>query len=168
MAAHYVKCYYCGKTFDANRHEWVRPMGGLRSTRYAHRECEENRDDYLTPRQKLETYVQLLFGAEYKPARVTQQINSFKQTYNYTENEILLTLKYFYDIKGHDTKQANGGIGIVPYVYDEAKQYYYSLWLTEQKNREVALRIKQEQSKRIEVSINSPQRKPKKLKLFDI
>lgn len=34
-------------------------------------------------------------------------------------------LVYFYEIKRNDTKKANEGIGIVPWVYEEAEKYFY-------------------------------------------
>lgn len=36
----------------------------------------------------------------------------------------LLTLKYFYEVKGNSTKKSNGSIGIVAHVFTEAKLYY--------------------------------------------
>jgi len=36
----------------------------------------------------------------------------------------LLTLKYFYEIKRNSTKKSNGSIGIIPFVFAEAKLYY--------------------------------------------
>lgn len=34
------------------------------------------------------------------------------------------TLVYFYEIKKNDTKKAREGIGIIPYVYEEAREYF--------------------------------------------
>lgn len=36
----------------------------------------------------------------------------------------LLTLKYFYEIKKNSTEKSRGSIGIIPFVYEEAKTYY--------------------------------------------
>ena len=41
-----------------------------------------------------------------------------------TNKGILFTLKYFYDIKHNDWDKGHGGIGIVPYVYQEACSYW--------------------------------------------
>ena len=40
--------------------------------------------------------------------------------YNFSYSGILRTLIYFYDIRGNTIEASNGGIGIVPYVYEEA------------------------------------------------
>ena len=36
---------------------------------------------------------------------------------------MLLALKYFYEIKKGDINKSQGGIGIIPYVLDEAKEF---------------------------------------------
>lgn len=36
----------------------------------------------------------------------------------------LLTLKYFYEVKRNPIDKANGSIGIIPFVYTEARMYY--------------------------------------------
>ena len=43
-------------------------------------------------------------------------------------------LIYFYEVKGTDKAKANGGVGIRPYCYRQAYEYYYSLWLAQQRN----------------------------------
>jgi hypothetical protein len=47
--------------------------------------------------------------------------------YNYTYSGIHRSLEYFYEVKGNSLDKANGGIGIVPFVYQDAYNYYYSL-----------------------------------------
>ena len=37
---------------------------------------------------------------------------------------ILRAIEWFYVVKGNDIKRAKGGVGIVPYVYDDAQKYY--------------------------------------------
>ena len=34
------------------------------------------------------------------------------------------SLIYFYEIKKNSIKKANEGVGIIPYIYEEAKKYY--------------------------------------------
>lgn len=46
------------------------------------------------------------------------------------------TLIYFYDIKKNSTKNSNEGIGIIPYVYEEAKKFYESKMDREKKGKE--------------------------------
>lgn len=52
--------------------------------------------------------------------RITLQIKKFMQDYKYSYSGILRTLKYFYEVKQNDISKSNNGIGIVPWVYQEA------------------------------------------------
>ena len=54
---------------------------------------------------------------------------------NYTYSGILKTLKYWFEIKKGDLEKANGGIGIVPYVYDDAFLYWRGIWEAREKNK---------------------------------
>lgn len=105
-----------------------------------------------------------LFNYDYVPPRAKKQINQFIQEYNYTYSGILRTLIYFYEIKGGDKEAAHDGIGIVPFCYQDAYNYYYSLWLAQQKNetKEIETYIPKE----IYVKIPNPKRETMKRKLF--
>lgn len=77
---------------------------------------------------------------------------------------MLKALIYFYEIKGNSYEKANGGIGIIPYTYDAAYQYYFAIWLANQNNSDLALKnyeVKQEK-----IKIHPPQRKINKKKRF--
>ena len=73
-------------------------------------------------------------------------------------------LTYFYEVKGNSIEKANGGIGIIPYIYKDAYNYYYSLWLARQKNEAKQIDLYVPQVK--EIIIAPPKRKPKKRPLF--
>ena len=67
-------------------------------------------------------------------------------------------------MQGNSIEKANGSIGIVPYIYDKAFQYYYSRWLANQQNEDK--NIKEYVPNLREVTIPSPQLKVRKRKLF--
>ena len=97
--------------------------------------------------------------------RITLQIKKYMQDQpEYTYSGIRRTLEYFYDIKKNDISKANGNIGIVPWIYEEAKRYYYNQWLLSQKNADKD--IAQYKPKIVEIVIKPPQREPKKRRLF--
>jgi hypothetical protein len=73
-------------------------------------------------------------------------------------------LTYFYEIKGNSIEKANGGIGIIPYIYKDAYNYYYSLWLARQKNENKVVETYIPEVK--EIIIAPPKRKIKKRNLF--
>lgn len=133
---HLVKCKYCGKTFDTNKVPFVKPS----STRYAHKECYEVNAQKLTQededKKDLYDYINKLFKGSYNVAGVNSYIKRFKEEYNFSYSGIKKALVYFYEVKGNPLDKANGNIGIVPYVYKDAFNYYYSLWEAKQKNED--------------------------------
>ena len=76
---------------------------------------------------------------------------------------MLKALKYWYEIKKHPVDK-DKGLGIIPYIYAQAKEYYYNLWLSEQQNQNKNLN--DYIPKDIVVKIKPPQRNIEKRKLF--
>lgn len=105
-----------------------------------------------------------LFNMSYVDARIRKQINQYVDDYNFTYSGIKKALIYFFEIKGNSIEKANGGIGIVPYVYQQAYQYYLALWQAQQKNEDKVIHDYVPTIK--EVVIPRPQRKVKKRQLF--
>ena len=52
------------------------------------------------------------------------QRKNFIQKNRFTNKGIYFTLKYFYEIKKGDWGKSHQGIGIVPYIYKEATEYW--------------------------------------------
>jgi hypothetical protein len=73
-------------------------------------------------------------------------------------------------VKGNkfDEGKAQGGIGIVPYVYQHAYNYYYAIWEAQQKQSNISdvASVEQYIPKVIEVKIPTPKREERKRKLF--
>lgn len=164
MAKHLVKCSICGEQFDANEIAYVKTS----SRRYAHASCKEKQDNELTQEEKdkivLEDYIKKLFNISIITPKIRKQIKDYTENYNFTYSGIHKALVYFFEIKGNSIEKANQGIGIVGYVYKQAFDYYYALWQAQQKN--VNKEISDYEPKVVEITIKSPQRKPKKRKLF--
>ena len=77
---------------------------------------------------------------------------------------MLKSLKWFYEIKHGDKESANGRIGIIPYIYEDAKKYYYQLYLAQERNKNVkeyTLQVK-------EIVIASPRMYIPPPRLFDL
>jgi hypothetical protein len=126
---HKVKCFYCNHVFDRDK-EPAEKIDG--KNRYAHAECAERAKGLLAKneedKQKLEEYIKNLFGYKALPESVNKQIRQFVVEYNYSYSGILKSLIYFYEIKHGDKEKAYGRIGIVPFVYSDALNYYRALW----------------------------------------
>lgn len=160
MPKHIVKCTVCKQEFDTNEEEFIKTG----ATRYAHKECIENRDFKKTPEEKdyeaLCDYIKKLFGQDYINVKVDKQLRDFKKTYNYSYSGMLKTLTYWYQVKGNDVSMSNGGIGIIPWIYDEAYNYYYTLFKIHNLNADKE--IKKLYKQRVDIVITSPRAKTKK------
>jgi hypothetical protein len=165
MAKHLVKCKYCNKTFDANIEPYVLVSNGRR---YAHEACAKQYETNKTQEQKdledLQQYITKLFKNDYDYARVQKQLKEYKEKYNYTYSGVLKTLIYWYEVKGNDISKANRAVGIVPYVYDQALQYYYNLFLAEMINADKDIQSYQMQVRQVEIPPPRPYKS--RIKLF--
>ena len=162
--AHYVICPYCKKKFNRDKE----PCVPVLKTRYAHQACFDQRTEeerqLEKDKQELDDYIINLFHIDYVDPKIQRQINSYIEDYHFTYSGILKALIYHFEIKHQPIEKANNGIGIVPYIYKEAYQYYYSLWMAQQlnQNKDIKQYIPQVQI----ITIRPPERKVKKRKLF--
>ena len=167
--AHMVKCTVCGESFDRDKVQAVK--SGAR--RYAHYTCLPEGELVPLPNTvvdqdlvDLENYIKNLLGDDYNPARVKKQIKDYKNEYNYSYSGMLKALVWFYEVKGNSIEKANGGIGILPFVYQDAYNYYYSLYLAQLVNEEKD--VNQYKTKVREIVIKSPSVAEKPVRLFDL
>ena len=147
--AHMVKCSVCGGQFDRDKVQAVK--SGAR--RYAHHTCMPSGELVPLPQTdaeltKLIEYAQQLLG------KVKKQIKDFKDEYGYSYSGMLKSLVYFYEVKGNSKDKANGGIGIVPFIYNDAYNYYLNLYLANQQN--INKDVKSYTSKIKEITIKIP------------
>lgn len=163
--AHVVKCAICGQSFNRDKIQAVK----YGARRYAHIDCYpegekvpievKTEDPDLT---KLKEYINQKYGKSANWALINKQIKTFTTENNYSLSGILKSLIYFYDIKHNSVEQSNGGIGIVPFCYQAAFDYYYSLYIAQQQNE--TKDVQQITSKVREIAIPLPfVRKKKKL-----
>ena len=127
--AHYAICKYCNIKFNRDKEPYVEAG----SRRYAHKACAEKYEAAIPQEEKdyqnLEIYIKQLFKIDNLNIRIRKQIKDFKETYNYTYTGIQKTLYWWYEIKKNSISQANEGLGIVPYVYQDALKYYYNIYI---------------------------------------
>ena len=132
--AHIVTCIYCKHKFDRDKFPFVQ----VSQRRYAHPECAaaetHKKTEEEEDKEALDQYILSLFKTTYVDPRIQKQIKQYIEEYHYTYSGIHKALKYHFDICGNSVEKANGGIGIVPYVYQHAFNYYYALWQAQQKN----------------------------------
>lgn len=76
-----------------------------------------------------------MFNLEWVPPRIRQQKKQMIEKYNYSYSGMLKALIYGLEIKKSiKADPSNPTINIIPYIYQDAYNYYYSLWLAEQAN----------------------------------
>jgi hypothetical protein len=164
--AHPVKCFYCQQTFDRDKEAAIL----VAERRYAHAKCvtEERQKDIKEQQdlKELENYVKQLFNTSYVSAKIKRQIRDYRQEYHYTYSGIYKTLVWWYEIKKNTIEKANNGIGIVPFVYQDAYEYYKRLYLAQTINE--LSNIDNYNPEVIEVSIGSPRATSKPVRLFEI
>lgn len=160
MAKHLVKCPICNQQFDAN----VEPYVMINARRYAHKACAEVADKNKTKEEKdkeqLENYIKNLFGISSITPKIRKQIDTFHKDKNYSYSGMYKTLRYHFEIKKGSLEKANGGIGIIPFVWNDALVYWRALWEAQQQNKDVEIQDFVLPAR--EVHIIPPQRQPMK------
>lgn len=71
---------------------------------------------------------------------------------------------YFFDIKQNSIEKANNGIGIVPYIYEEANQYFDA----QEKQRQRVARGASKYKKEIRTVVLQETATDKKKDIFDL
>lgn len=150
-----VICLYCNEKFFLEDENFLKP----RLNRYAHKECYEK---HFT---KDESYIDVIYqvlskaGVKYNYQMCERQRLRFLKD-GYTNEGISEALRFFYEKNTSDPNKANGGIGIVPYVYDEAKEYFDKMRKRKTARRE-AFQARQEVKA---ITIVAPKKKEKERK----
>ncbi len=160
-----VKCKFCGKQFDRN--DPAIKFVKIRN-RYAHEECYKAQDATVLQEQdelsELLMYIHHLLGDDFEYVKTQRQIELYKSKHNFTYSGMLKALKWYYEIDNGSKEDANGGIGILPYIYEKAYKYYFDLYQKQQNNAAAAPYKLTVQT----VSIPSPRATVDKPKLFDL
>lgn len=155
-------CFWCHKAVDITDPNVV-PLQELEG-RWAHKGCAQVHpvNDY----EKLMVYILQLFKSKdnYIPQKLQKQIKQYEDDYEFTYTGMQKALKFWYEIEKHPIDRSRG-IGIIPLVYERARQYYYSLYLAQLQNEQIkdySAYIPQD----IEIKILPPKKKVEKRNLF--
>ncbi len=108
-----TRCYCCGQYFYKSE----TPHVEIHKGKFAHSVCSE-----------IHIKMKSILKQGYNEAKINKQIKD-NLVKDITPDKVLKTLEYWYDIEQNDASLAAGGIGIVPFIYQEAEQYF------ERKNR---------------------------------
>jgi hypothetical protein len=152
-----VKCLICGETFDKDKEQFFKV-----SNRYVHNKClQETEHGHLL---QLEHYIKTIMGIDKISVLIKKQISKYYEK-GWSYKSIALTLKYFYEVKHNAWEKGHGGLGIVPWVFDEAKNYWI---VQEQKKRGFMKSLEQQSKERSIVKIHRQEKVREKYNLDDI
>ena len=120
-----VYCAYCGKEIFYNE-----PIKKTSGKIYHHqcylKFCDEKFDNSqkaTSSKQQLYDYICKLFNITEITPMLNAQIIKMTKDGGLTYNGIYLSLVYFFKIK-NNKPTLDTGIGIVPYIYNEAKEFF--------------------------------------------
>lgn len=154
-------CFWCHKAIFKDQKDVI-PMPQLKD-RFIHIACGEKHpaDD----KEELTLYLIKLFKLkdDYILPKYMKQLTQYKTEYNYTYTGMLKTLMYWYDVKNHEV-DLNRGLGIIPWHYKEAYDYYQALWQADQENSKK--NFKEYVPQEYTIKISPPKRQPLEHRLF--
>ena len=122
-----VHCRVCKKAIDRNTEtDWVMASRNY----YFHKDCYEkwkysqsaDDDEYWVP--LIYDFIKRDLKEEYNYFMCENQRLKYVQKNGYTNRGIYFTLRYFYEVKNGEWSKGHGGLGIIPYVYKDAAQYW--------------------------------------------
>jgi hypothetical protein len=112
-----VKCPVCGSFNDKENTVF-------HNSKYHCKICFDNKQNEAKDYKELIAYICELYGIDTPTGWMLKQIKDFKEQFNYTYKGIKTTLHYFFEIQEGNDVSNSVGIGIVPFVYEEAKRFY--------------------------------------------
>ena len=122
------KCPICGKKDQPDKMVKI-------GDRYYHLgECENKKIETDNQKgldkedwDKLFKYICELYNIDCPTGFMFKQLKTYREDYQYTNNGIYLTLKYYYETLENEVLE-DTGLGIVPYYYEQAKKHNTDIW----------------------------------------
>ncbi len=128
---HMVTCIYCGDRFNRDKEAFIQ----ISARRFAHAKCVPEHQKNISKQEQdyndLINYIKKLYNVPAVLPTVIKQIKDFRQEYGYTYVGMRKSLHWFYELKNNPISKSNNTIGIIPYIYEDVKDYYYHLYLGE-------------------------------------
>lgn len=149
-----VSCGHCKLKF--NRH--TEPSKYI-SGKWYHERCATS----VLERRELANYICQLFGLKRAGPSNYALIKKWVENKGYTYKGIHNTLKYFYEVKKGDKNKSEERIGIVPFIYEEAQQYFSSQKVKEKRALEKFKKAKEEEKPK-DIIVNTTCKQKKKRK----
>lgn len=118
-----VTCQKCKQPINKLTDEYIKKGSG-----YIHKSCISTEE---VEKAELNNYICEIFHLKTPGPANNNLINKFHNENGYSYKSMYYALKYYYEIKKGSVEKAQGRIGILPYIYDDAKNYYDNLTRTQ-------------------------------------
>lgn len=141
-----VQCRICKQKIDRNIElegvDWVMPSRNY----FYHKKCY--RDWKNSSPQSDEEWVSFIYDFLSRDLKVTYdfhmceaQRKKYLRENKMTNKGIFFSLKYFYEIKNGNWEKSHGGLGIIPFIYNEACSYWV---IQEKKSQGICKKIEKQ------------------------
>lgn len=119
----------------------------------------------MIDRRELLKVIRTYLGPYYFYKKVSENLEAYSQM-GITNDEIKSTLDYWYGEKKNDPAKSGGGIRIVEYVRDEAKEY----WQNKAKKEQAIKNMPEYSEPQIQQIViqKTPIKKPTRVRLFEL
>lgn len=120
-----AKCRVCDLPIDKEKDDWIMPTKNY----YYHKKCYDNwkKAQFTSD----EEYVEMIYDFIARDLKVSYdwwvceaQRKKFIKENKMTNKGILFALKYFYEVKHGNWEKGHGGIGIIPFIYNDSCAYW--------------------------------------------
>lgn len=119
----------------------------------------------IQTRTELEEKIKEIFETDSISILISKQISKYSAEYEWSYLDIGRALFYFFYVKNGDRSKCQG-IGIVPYVIDEAREYFKKLEEDIERQKQMANESKKQQKQVI--LCERPQQKKSRKKHIDL
>lgn len=138
-----VTCGGCGLKFNRSLEE-----AEFIKSKWYHKGCAITKHEKM----ELDAYICKLFGLKTAGPMNNILIKKFREQMGYNYNGMLNALKYYYEVKKRSTNRAEERVGIIPYVYQEAQEYYQRI---EEQTRRIGDRAVETKAEEIQITLCS-------------
>lgn len=101
-------------------------------------ECGRKRQADATAYKSLIAYICKLFQIKAPTTMICAQLKKFKDDEHYTYQGMKAALEYFFELQGNSV-DGSRGIGIIPYIYDEVRDFYTERKIIQQSMKNTSL-----------------------------
>lgn len=130
-----VKCPVCSESFDRDVTPFTEKNG-----RYYHNQCLNQQQREADVYKDLIAYICDLRNLKAPTSLMTTQIKKFKEELGFTYSGMKLALYYYHEVlRKPIINDIRVGVGIIEYVYEDARKFFTELHQVQTHNKELSI-----------------------------